>query len=288
MTRSMTAFARQQHEQTEGTLVWEIRSVNHRYLEPQLRLPDSFRELEGPLRDRLRKALQRGKVECNLRFHPSDANNNQLSVNLDLATQVRDAAQQLTELLVNPAPIDALELLRWPGVLQQTELDIKALHQSALRLFDTAINELIDNRHREGAELAQLISQRLDAIAEVVTQVRSRLPEILAKQRLNILNRLDDAQVNLDSNRLEQEMVLLAQKADVAEELDRLDTHLIEVRRVLGQQDASGRRLDFLMQELNREANTLSSKSIVSETTQCAVDLKVLIEQMREQIQNIE
>jgi uncharacterized protein (TIGR00255 family) len=288
MTRSMTAFARQQHEQTEGTLVWEIRSVNHRYLEPHLRLPDSFRELEGPLRDRLRKSLQRGKVECSLRFHPTDANTDQLSVNLGLAAQVRDAAQQINELLVNPAPIDALELLRWPGILQQTELDMKALQQSALRLFDTAIKDLIDNRHREGLELAQLINQRLDAIAEVVIQVRSRLPEILAKQRLNILNRLEDAKVNLDPNRVEQEMVLLAQKADVDEELDRLDTHITEVRRVLVQKDASGRRLDFLMQELNREANTLSSKSIVAETTQCAVDLKVLIEQMREQIQNIE
>jgi len=284
----MTAFARQQHEQTEGTLVWEIRSVNHRYLEPHLRLPDSFRELEGPLRDRLRKSLQRGKVECSLRFHPTDANTDQLSVNLGLAAQVRDAAQQINELLVNPAPIDALELLRWPGILQQTELDMKALQQSALRLFDTAIKDLIDNRHREGLELAQLINQRLDAIAEVVIQVRSRLPEILAKQRLNILNRLEDAKVNLDPNRVEQEMVLLAQKADVDEELDRLDTHITEVRRVLVQKDASGRRLDFLMQELNREANTLSSKSIVAETTQCAVDLKVLIEQMREQIQNIE
>ncbi len=288
MTRSMTAFARQQNEQTDGTLVWEIRSVNHRYLEPNLRLPESFRELESPLRDRLRKKLQRGKVECSLRFHPTEQNNNQLSINLELATQIRDAAQQVTELLVNPAPLDALELLRWPGVLQQSELDMKPLQQSALALFDTAIQDLIANRNREGAELALLINQRLDAITEVVIQVRTRLPEILTKQRQNILNRLEDAKVELDPNRLEQEMVLLAQKADVDEELDRLDTHIAEVRRVLKQKDAIGRRLDFLMQELNREANTLSSKSIVAETTQCAVELKVLIEQMREQIQNIE
>ena len=288
MTRSMTAFARQQNEQTDGTLVWEIRSVNHRYLEPNLRLPESFRELESPLRDRLRKKLQRGKVECSLRFHPTEQNNNQLSINLELATQIRDAAQQVTELLVNPAPLDALELLRWPGVLQQSELDMKPLQQSALALFDTAIQDLIANRNREGAELALLINQRLDAITEVVIQVRTRLPEILTKQRQNILNRLEDAKIELDPNRLEQEMVLLAQKADVDEELDRLDTHIAEVRRVLKQKDAIGRRLDFLMQELNREANTLSSKSIVAETTQCAVELKVLIEQMREQIQNIE
>ncbi|MEH6473449.1 MAG: YicC/YloC family endoribonuclease [Halopseudomonas sp.] len=288
MTRSMTAFSRQQSEQPSATLVWEIRSVNHRYLEPNLRLPESFREIEGPLRDRLRKKLQRGKVECTLRFHPTEQSDDQLSVNIELAAQVRDAAQQVTDLLVNPAPLNPMELLRWPGVLQQTEIDMKALHKSALTLFDSAIAELIDSRGREGAELALLINQRLDAIAEVVVQVRARLPDILAKQRQNILNRLEDAKVDLDPNRLEQEMVLLAQKADVDEELDRLDTHVAEVRRVLTDKGAIGRRLDFLMQELNREANTLSSKSIVAETTQCAVDLKVLIEQMREQIQNIE
>ena len=288
MTRSMTAFARQQSEQHWGTLIWELRSVNHRYLEPNLRLPESFRELEGPLRDRLRKRLARGKVECTLRFHPAEQSDEQLSVNHALANQIRDAAQQITDLLANPAPINPLELLRWPGVLQQTELDLKALQQHALQLFDEAIKELIDNRQREGQELAALINQRLEGIDAVVTQVRAKLPEILEKQRQNILNRLADARVELDPNRVEQEIVMLAQKADVDEELDRLDTHVTEVRRVLSQKEAIGRRLDFLMQELNREANTLSSKSIVAETTQCAVELKVLIEQMREQIQNIE
>ncbi|WP_243633850.1 YicC/YloC family endoribonuclease [Motiliproteus coralliicola] len=284
----MTAFARRQSEQEWGTLIWEIRSVNHRYLEPHLRLPESFREIEGPLRERLRKRLQRGKVECTLRFQAAEAGEQQLNLNTEVAHQVRDAAQQLSDLLANPSPINPLELLRWPGVLKQNELDMKAIQKQALNQFDDAIKELIDNRLREGAELAQLINQRLDGIDNVVSQVREKLPEILEKQRQNILTRLEDARVELDPNRVEQEIVMLAQKADVDEELDRLDTHTGEVRRVLKQKEAIGRRLDFLMQELNREANTLSSKSIVAETTQCAVELKVLIEQMREQIQNIE
>lgn len=288
MTRSMTAFTRQQNEQSAATLVWEIRSVNHRHLEPHLRLPESFRELEAPLRDKLRKSLQRGKVECTLRYHPTEQTDNQLVVNTEMASQLRDAAQQVTELLANPAPVNPLQLLQWPGVLQKSEPDMKALRQSALALFDVAVSDLIDNRGREGEVLAQLINQRLDAISAVVVEVRQKLPQILANQRQNLKNRLEEFKIDLDPNRLEQEMVLLAQKADVDEELDRLDTHVNEVRRVLTQKEAIGRRLDFLMQELNREANTLSSKSIVAETTQCAVELKVLIEQMREQIQNIE
>lgn len=288
MTRSMTAFTRQQNEQSAGTLVWEIRSVNHRHLEPHFRLPESFRDIEAPLRDKLRKSLQRGKVECSLRYHSAEQSDSPLHVNTGLACQLRDAAQQVTELLANPAPINPLELLQWPGVLQQAEPDMKALRLSALELFDSAVSDLIDNRNREGAVLAQLISQRLDAISDVVVQVRTKLPQILTGQRQNLKNRLEDFKLDLDPSRLEQEMVLLAQKADVDEELDRLDTHVAEVRRVLTQKEAIGRRLDFLMQELNREANTLSSKSIVAETTQCAVELKVLIEQMREQIQNIE
>ena len=288
MTRSMTAFARQQSEHSWGTLIWEVRSVNHRYLEPMLRLPESFRELEGGLRETLRKRLQRGKVDCTLRFSPSERTDAQLSINLELATQLRDAAQQVTNLLATPAPLDPLEVLRWPGVLAETQVDMKAVQKEALTLFNQAIAELIENRQREGLELEQLVNQRLDAISEVVIQVRAKLPEILTKQRENILNRLEEAKVELDPNRVEQELVLLAQKADVDEELDRLNTHVTEVQRVLKQKGPIGRRLDFLMQELNREANTLSSKSIVAETTQCAVELKVLIEQMREQIQNIE
>ncbi len=232
--------------------------------------------------------LNRGKVECTLRYTPSETSDAELKINLELARQLRDASEEIADLLANPAAINPLDILRWPGVLAQTETDIKAIHNAALELFRNALDELIDNRTREGMELKQLINQRLDAISAVVTQVRQRMPEILEKQRQNLIQRLKEAQVELDANRVEQEIVLLAQKSDVDEELDRLDTHVSEVRRVLEQKDPIGRRLDFLMQELNREANTLSSKSIVAETTQCAVELKVLIEQMREQIQNIE
>ncbi|WP_210397239.1 YicC/YloC family endoribonuclease [Motiliproteus sediminis] len=288
MTRSMTAFARQQSEHPWGTLVWEIRSVNHRYLEPHLRLPESFRELEGTVRERLRSKLQRGKVECTLRFQPAEQQSGDLSVNTALVAQLKTAAEQVAAMLSNPASINPLELLRWPGVLSEPSIDMKALLAAALQTFDTAVDELIDSRAREGQELAALINQRLDAIDAVVVQVRGRMPEILQRQRDNLQARLNEIQGELDPGRVEQELVLLAQKADVDEELDRLHTHVNEVRRVLGQSGAVGRRLDFLMQELNREANTLSSKSVVADTTQCAVELKVLIEQMREQIQNIE
>ncbi len=190
MTRSMTAFARQQSEQSWGTLIWEVRSVNHRYLEPSLRLPEMFRELEGSLREKLRKRLQRGKVECTLRYAIAEKTDAQLSVNLELAAQLRDAAQQINNLLVEPSPINALEVLRWPGVLQESQLDMKSIQQDALALFDTAIDDLIDNRQREGKELQQLINQRLEAISAVVVEVRSKLAEILAKQKENMLSRL--------------------------------------------------------------------------------------------------
>ncbi|WP_271272429.1 YicC/YloC family endoribonuclease [Aliamphritea hakodatensis] len=287
MTRSMTAFARQEVQHSWGSLTWEVRSVNHRYLEPHLRLPESLRDLEGPLREQLRKNLSRGKVECTLRFVP-EAQSQTLTVNQDFAGELVAAAQQVASIIPNAQTLDPLEVLRWPGVLQDTKLDMDAVKKAGLELFSKALAELIDNRGREGAELANLIDQRLDAITDIVTDVRAKLPGILTKQRENLQARLDELQAELDPTRLEQEMVILAQKADVDEEMDRLNTHVQEVKRVLKQKGPIGRRLDFLMQELNREANTLSSKSIVSDTTQSAVELKVLIEQMREQIQNIE
>ena len=287
MTRSMTAFARQELQQPWGSLIWEVRSVNHRYLEPHLRLPESLRDLEGPLRETLRKKLSRGKVECTLRFVP-EAQSQTLTVNQDFARELIGAAQQVSELLPESKPLDTLEVLRWPGVLQDTKLDMDAVKKAALELFHGALEELIESRGREGVELAALIDQRLDAIAEIVVDVREKLPAILQAQRDNLKARLDELKEDLDEGRLEQEMVILAQKADVDEEMDRLNTHVQEVKRVLKSKGPIGRRLDFLMQELNREANTLSSKSMASDTTQSAVDLKVLIEQMREQVQNIE
>ncbi len=287
MTRSMTAFTRQETQADWGSLVWEIRSVNHRYLEPHLRLPDSLRELEGSLREKLRRSLSRGKVECTLRFVPETLQQN-LSVNRDYAAQLIAAAQDLRQLLPESQPINPLEVLGWPGVLRESELDMATVKQAALALFDLALADLALGRQREGAELAMLLDQRLEGIDRVVAEVRGRLPQILQAQRDNLRARLTELLSEIDEPRVEQEIALLAQKADVDEELDRLSTHVQEVRRVLKQKDPVGRRLDFLMQELNREANTLSSKSIVTDTTQCAVELKVLIEQMREQIQNIE
>jgi len=289
MPRSMTGFARREAKLPWGTVIWEIRSVNHRYLEPGFRLPEDFRELEPALRDLIRKALQRGKVEAALSIQWEQENDSELGVNLSRVSQLAGAAQQITEQLGElAAPVNPLDILKWPGVIQKQEMDREAMQQAVLDLFDEALKQLIEHRTREGAELEQLILQRLDAVSAQVVAVRARLPEILQSQREKLQTKIASLQVELDPERLEQEIALLAQKADVDEELDRLDTHVIEVKRSLKQTDSLGRRLDFLMQELNREANTLSSKSIVSETTQAAVELKVLIEQMREQVQNIE
>jgi uncharacterized protein (TIGR00255 family) len=237
----------------------------------------------------IRKALQRGKVEATLSIQWEQEGEAELGINLGRVSQLAKAAQQIAEQLGDiAAPVNALDILKWPGVLQKQEMDREAMQQSVLALFDEALKQLIEHRSREGAELEQLILQRLDAVTAQVVDVRARLPEILQSQRDKLQAKIASLQIELDPERLEQEIALLAQKADVDEELDRLDTHVIEVKRSLKQTDSLGRRLDFLMQELNREANTLSSKSIVSETTQAAVALKVLIEQMREQVQNIE
>ncbi|MCQ4286733.1 YicC family protein [Pseudomonas stutzeri] len=287
MIHSMTAFARAEQAGAHGTLIWEIRSVNHRYLEPHLRLPDTFRDLEGAVREALRKGLSRGKVECTLRF-AEDATNRSMQVDSHRASQLIAAAESVAALIKQPAPINPLEVLSWPGVLVGDSADPKVLNDAALKLFNATLTELKSGRQREGEELARLINERLDAITEETATLRSQVPQMLAAQRQKILDRCAEMRAELDPQRIEQEMVLLAQKSDVAEELDRLGTHVSEVRRVLKAGGAAGRRLDFLMQELNREANTLGSKAFDTRSTQAAVNLKVLIEQMREQVQNIE
>ncbi len=287
MIHSMTAFARAEQAGTHGTLSWELRSVNHRYLEPHLRLPESFRDLEGAVREALRNGLSRGKVECTLRFS-DDSTGKALQVDLERAAQLVAAAESVANLIKQPAALNPLEVLGWPGVLVADAADPQALNQSALALFSQALNELKKGREREGAELAKLLNERLDSILEQVATLRELVPQMLAGQRQKILDRCADMQAELDPQRLEQELVILAQKSDVAEELDRLNTHVNEVRRVLKTGGQAGRRLDFLMQELNREANTLGSKAFDTRSTQAAVNLKVLIEQMREQVQNIE
>lgn len=289
MPRSMTGFARREAKFPWGTVIWEIRSVNHRYLEPHFRLPEDFREIEPALRDLMRKMLQRGKIESSLTIQWEQENDAELGINLARVEQLAKATQQINNALGDIAsPVNALELLKWPGVIQKQEIDRAAIQKSVLTLFQEALKLLVEHRSREGAELEQLILQRLDAVSAQVVAVRARLPEILHNQREKLQAKVASLQVELEPERLEQEIVLLAQKADVDEELDRLDTHVTEVKRSLKQTDSLGRRLDFLMQELNREANTLSSKAIVADTTQAAVELKVLIEQMREQVQNIE
>jgi len=288
MVASMTAFSRQQAEYDWGTLVWEIRSVNHRYLEPGIRIPDMLKPIEPAVREALRKSISRGKVDCQLRFQTRHADNDQSELNLALVERLTSLSQQITALSAASAPLSAADILRWPGALVEHEIDVEAMQKDALVLLGETLSDFGAARQREGDELRQMIQQRLDAIRLIVQSVRERLPEILNKQQENVRARLATFQIELDPARLEQEVVLLAQKSDVDEELDRLTTHLGEVERVLGTNEPIGRRLDFLMQELNREANTLSSKSIVAETTLNAVELKVLIEQMREQVQNIE
>jgi len=288
MTLSMTAFSRQQQEQEWGSLTWEIRSVNHRYLETSVRLPESLRALENSVREVVRKRLTRGKVECALRFQSEAKVSSDLHLNTKLIQQLVQANIEIEQITGTSASLNNMEVLRWPGVIEEQDFDKTSIEKQALILFSAALDDLVATREREGTELQGFILQRIHSVREIVVSIRNKMPEILAKQKQNILDRLADLQAELEPTRLEQEVSLVTQKADVEEELDRLDSHLNEVERVLGAKGQKGRRLDFLMQELNREANTLSSKSIVVETTLNAVELKVLIEQMREQIQNVE
>ncbi|HAA44424.1 MAG: hypothetical protein XD36_2107 [Halomonas sp. 54_146] len=284
---SMTAFARTEQAAPFGTLQVEIRSVNQRYLEPHFRLPDTLRDLEPALREALRTRLARGKVECSVRFESADTAQAP-AVNAQRLKEIADALAAIQQQVPSAVPPTTLALLNQPGVMETQHLDQDAITAAAKALFNQALNELIDARAREGDKLAEMITTRLTAVSEQVATVRSLLPQILERQRAQLLERLEIAKTELDPQRLEAELVLVAQKADVDEELDRLTAHIEEVSHQLAQKGPKGRRLDFLMQELNREANTLSSKSVVAETTRCAVELKVLIEQMREQIQNIE
>lgn len=288
MPRSMTGFARQETQHPWGQLICEVRSVNHRYLEPTLRLSDSVKSLEPQLRDMLRKRLGRGKVEVVVAIKMDESLGTAAEFDLELARTVVQMVEKVNALASSPAPVNGLEILQWPGVLHTRELDQKTLEQAALEQFKTTLTQMIENREREGQELGRLIEQRLQGITEEVIKVRQYFPEILAAQEQKLRGRLEAMQVEVDPERLTQELVYLAQKTDLAEELDRLEAHLNEVRHTLKQKDPIGRRLDFLMQELNREANTVSSKAIASSVTQASIEIKVYIEQMREQVQNIE
>ena len=287
MIYSMTAFARLEVKKDWGDAVWEIRSVNQRYLENFFRLPEQFRGLENTLREKLRQSLTRGKIECSLRIETKKQTNAELNLNKELANQVIQSLQWI-KAQAGEGEINLTDVLRYPGVVEAQEQDLDAISQDLLTAFDNLLTDFIAMRGREGEKLNDIIQQRLDAIAVEADKVRSQMPAVLQWQRERLLQRFEDAQINLDPQRVEQEMILLAQRIDVAEELDRLQMHVKETTNILKKGGAVGRKLDFMMQELNRESNTLASKSINADITASAVELKVLIEQMREQIQNLE
>lgn len=288
MINSMTAFARESGETTGGVLTVELRSVNHRYLDCSFKLPDALRSLEPTLREQAGKAFARGKLDCLIRLQSSPAETEALKIDQQRLAAVLDAASTVNEQLDDAAPLDTLRILQFPGIYTASETNEDTLRGDASALFAKALENMKSSRAREGEKLGVMITDRLEQVSAEVVKTREIIPALMHHQRERIVKRIADLQVEVDQGRLEQELVYLAQKADVDEELDRLEAHVTEVQRALDKGGPCGRRLDFLMQELNREANTLSSKSVSAGTTQNAVELKVLIEQMREQIQNIE
>ena len=289
MIRSMTGFARRERQGPWGTLTCELRSVNHRYLELSLRLPEDLRGLENEARQILGGLLRRGKVDAGVYLRGSTATVAALELNASLAEQVLARAAEVHRIAGGTAgSIDPLDVLRWPGVIRETERDISPLAAEATALLRETAADLNAARAREGARIREMLAQRCEALREIVATLRARLPELSARIRTRVAERVAQLGTQVDPERLEQEIVLLAYKMDVEEELDRVGSHLTETLQVLDSKEPAGRRLDFLMQEFNREANTLSSKSQDVEMTRAAVDMKVLIEQMREQVQNVE
>ncbi len=289
MIRSMTGFASIERQYSFGRLVWEMRSVNHRYLDFNFRLPEEFRVLEPKIRSTISTHLSRGKIDATLRFHPSEgATSESVKLNVDLAESLLGLHRELAAQAGSKQEPDVSKLLRWPGVVVEESPDPAPLQQAAMKLLDEAVQQMQAGREREGQAMAQAIIERLDGISSWVSDVRQWLPEIREALQSRMQERIADLQQPLEPGRLEQEVAFLAQKADVDEELDRIDAHVLETRHALDLDEPVGRRLDFLMQEFNRESNTLSSKSVDQRTSKAAVELKVLIEQIREQVQNIE
>lgn len=288
MLNSMTGFARAAAETPFGTLTVELRAVNHRFLDVNFRLPEELRPKEVELRTRVSAVLNRGKVECFLHLRRASAGTARLELNKELVNQVGASVSEIARLLPETGALDPLDVLRWPGVVVEHEIDAEPLFAEACTLIDLALESLTTMRMNEGERIAAMLASRLDEVFDIASAVRQRMPEVLAAVRIRQQERIAKLDVEADPARLETELALIAQKLDVDEELDRLESHISEVRAALEKSGPVGRRLDFLMQELNREANTLGSKSADMETTSAAVDLKVLIEQMREQIQNVE
>ncbi|MGI9284776.1 MAG: YicC/YloC family endoribonuclease [Pseudomonadales bacterium] len=288
MLHSMTAFAQQEQSDHLGTLSWEVRAVNHRYLEPGFKLPDAFRAIEPHLRDILSGSAQRGKIDAQLRYSAGSEADQATSIDQVRLQQLLTALDLVQQQSTSSPTPSTLELLSWPGVQQTNKVDQQAQHSAAIQLFEKTIQDLVAMRAREGEELGRFVLRRLDGVDAVLQQLRSNMPELLAAQQQKLLDRVAQLEASVEPARLEQELLIIAQKTDISEECDRLETHIAETRRALTKGGVCGRRLDFLMQEFNREANTLSSKAIASSISQAAIELKVLIEQMREQIQNIE
>jgi len=287
MISSMTGFAREEQQSEQASFSWELRSINHRFLEISLRLPEELRPLEPLVRERIGQQIRRGKVEAQLRYRLNSQNEGaSLNVNAVLASQVIDAAQALP--ISAATGLDPLAVLRWPGVVIEPEQDLETLREPLLALLDRALQALIKNRQAEGERIRQMLQERQQGIMQWIAQVRSRLPQVQEALHERMQQRLLELQVNVDPDRLLQEVALLIQKMDVAEELDRLQSHLTEFEATFVRTEPVGRRLDFLLQEFNREANTLASKSQDAQVTRAAVEIKVLIEQLREQVQNIE
>jgi len=288
MIQSMTGFARREARGPHGRITWELRSVNHRFLEIGMRLPEEFRALEGNIRERISARLGRGKVDVTLRWDREDASEIRLALNEGMVRQLRDVHGRISRLLATEKELTPAELMRWPGVIREEEQDPGPLHAAAIALLDGALGDLVETRSAEGARIGVMIAERAVAVGEIVNLVRQRIPEVKARMRARLDARLAEITAQPDTDRLEQEIVYQAQRMDVDEELDRLASHVVELQNVLKRDEPVGRRLDFLMQEFNRESNTLGSKSQDAETTKASVELKVLIEQMREQIQNVE
>ena len=288
MLHSMTGFARESVETALGTLSWEIRAVNHRYLDVQFKLPEDLRPKEQAFRRQASAILGRGKIECGLYFRRAVDQQTEMQIDTELVELLGHRISELSAKLPATASINPVEILRWPGVMTQPEIDAEPLFGEAQTLLDTALRAINVMRQSEGQRIEEMLESRCAEIEVIAKAVRKRMPEVLAASRAKQKERIKKLDVEADPARLEVELALIAQKIDVDEELDRLESHLVEIRNAIAGEKAVGRRLDFLMQELNREANTLGSKSADTETTKAAVDLKVLIEQMREQIQNVE
>jgi uncharacterized protein (TIGR00255 family) len=288
MIRSMTGFARREQSGPWGTLTWELRTVNHRYLELGCRLPEELRAAESDFRQMITAVVRRGKLDATLNFRPADEAAGAIEINRALAEKLLARARELASLAGVTAPLNPLDLLRWPGVVQDQARDVTPLLAAAQKTLGDALNSLTEARAREGERIREMLLQRCEALLKLVAAVSERLPEVRARIRTRLMERIAQLGIEPDNERLEQELAIIAQKMDVDEELDRLRSHITEVRKALDGAEPAGRRLDFLMQELNREANTLSSKSQDAETTRSAVDMKVIIEQLREQVQNVE